>query len=86
MEKIRLGNKELFAIVDESDYKKISRYRWHLSICGAAQRRPRRPDGTRGTIFIHQQLLGVAGKGRRVVHINGNRLDCRRENLQLSRK
>lgn len=86
MRKIPLGisGKE-HVVVDDADYKKVVQYFWHKSICGAAQRRPRK-DGKRGMVFLHQQILGIAGKKRKIRHINGNRLDCRRKNMELMRK
>ena len=82
MRKIPLGNKKKFAIVDDQDFMKIARHKWHLSICGAAQRRPWEGE-KRKSVFLHQQILDIIGDKRRVIHMDGNRLNCRRKNLKF---
>lgn len=83
MVRIPLGNKRKYAVIDDKDFKKVARYRWHESVCFAAQRRPRDKQGKKQLVYMHQQILGIVGKKKRVVHKNGNRLDNRRENLQI---
>lgn len=74
----------LFAVVDDSDYEELTRFRWH----------PRRSRGTyyaqradfskgrRRTICMHRQITG-AQRGEIVDHINGDGLDNRNANLRL---
>lgn len=75
-----------FALVDEEDFEEVSRFKWRAL-------EKLRADGTlrtvyavrsgarRETVYLHRQLLGVAD-GVRVDHINGNGLDCQRNNLR----
>lgn len=88
MRKIPLGRKNKFAYVDNDDYSDVAHFQWHESVCGAAQRRPYRAKKKKGCIFLHHVLLGLKGnRGKtRVVHKNGNRLDCRRCNMVVVRK
>ncbi len=86
MRKIPLGQIACsHAIVDNSDFKELMEYMWHKSICGAAQRRPR-VNGKRQCIFMHHEILGITGKKKRVIHVNGDRLDNRKENLKVMGK
>lgn len=80
MKKIYLGSdSKKFALVDDEDYPVVSRYKWHASICGGAQRRPYKSK-RKECIFIHRFILGVDNEIK-VKHKNGNRLDCRKSNL-----
>lgn len=70
------GNKR--AIVDDSDFSELVKYRWSLSGRGYAAR----ATSQEGTIYMHRLLLD-APKGKQVDHINGNKLDNRKNNLRL---
>ena len=70
----KLGNGK-FAIVSDSDYELINRYRWNLDTDGYA-------IATKGRHKMHR-LIVAAGPKNIVDHINGNRLDNRIENLRL---
>ena len=84
--KIPLGNKNKFALVDVDDFLKVAQFTWHESICGGAQRRPRK-DGKRGCEFLHYRILDIVGKKKlRVKHLNGNRLDCRQKNMIVEKR
>ena len=85
MRKIPLGNRKRFAKVDDKDFIRIAEHRWHLSICGAAQRRPW-IGKKRGSVFLHQELLGIIGAKRRIIHLDGDRLNCQRKNLKFMGK
>lgn len=74
------------ALVSDEDYEKVSAYRWYANgykrgrywyaVCGHI-----RPQGLRA-VLLHRFILD-APKGMVVDHINGNGLDCRRENMRL---
>lgn len=63
----------LFAIIDDSDYSLVSRYKWHLSTKGYAKANPQRT-----TIYMHRLIAGFPGAD----HINHEKLDNRRSNLR----
>lgn len=63
-----------FAIIDEVDRELVMKYRWNLHGAGYAV-------GQGGKLLMHRLVLG-AEKGRQIDHVNGNKLDNRRENLR----
>lgn len=82
--KLNTGEKVL---VDAADYDIIKSYKWHRHVCRRttyARAWVRLYDGSRKKIFLHNILMG-RGHGKYVVdHINGNGLDNRRSNLQVT--
>lgn len=63
--------------VDDTDYEKYNHLRWHLSSTGYAVRR------TNGeTIRLHRLIMNCP-EGMVVDHLNGNKLDCRRNNMRI---
>jgi hypothetical protein len=74
------------AIVDYADYQKISGFKWRTveayknTFYAATWMR----TGGKGRhVYLHRFLLGFPEKEKRTNFINGNTLDCRRENLRL---
>lgn len=65
------------AIVDDEDFERISRYKWHFDH-GYARSSPK--FGTK--IYMHR-LIANAQKGMDVDHVNGNTLDNRKSNIRL---
>ena len=65
------------ALVDEQDYTRLAELNWCIN-AGYAGRR------VGGTIwYMHWYVLGKPPKGKVTDHINGNKLDNRRENLRI---
>ena len=74
------------AVVDAADYTDLSQHNWSawMSPSGTVYaRRNMRRGGKRGTLYLHQQVLGYAPRGLEIDHINGNSLDNRRCNLRF---
>lgn len=68
-----------WALVSTEDYGVLSAFRWYRSSEGYA----RRSEGGR-KVYMHRELLGLQpGDGLFGDHINGDRLDNRRENLRV---
>lgn len=91
---IRSGAVVGHARVDEDDWFAFARYRWGLSANGYATSllgtalahgsdgRFVRKGPRKRAQFLHN-LIACPEEGRRVDHINRDRLDCRRANLRL---
>lgn len=71
-----------FAIVDDDMFDYLSQWKWQCVSVGYAQRRTGSILGKRTWIYMHRQIMN-APKTLEVDHINGNKLDNRRENLRL---
>lgn len=70
-----------YAIVDKQDYKALAKWKWRLSN-GYAIRDKYSPTKKRGaTLTMHKQIVDPPD-GLEVDHINGNKLDNRRSNLE----
>ena len=80
--KIKLKTGEV-ASVDMSDVHLVNEYRWHrggtknkYAVAYARKGRGKPP------LYLHRLILG-AGAGDIVDHVNGDPLDCRKENLRI---
>lgn len=76
------------ALIDNEDYERVSRYKWCVSVTNrrtmrvyALRRKP--GSGNPGQILLHREIMD-APDGIDVDHINGNTLDCRKENMRLA--
>jgi len=84
MKKIPLYNGKGFTLVDESDYEKLSVYRWTKATVGYAVRHEK---GEGEGILMHREILGlVKGDGKFVDHANHDMLDNQRSNLRRCSK
>lgn len=63
------------ALLDDCDFDRASKMTWYLNVHGYAQ------EAKRGTL-LHRMVMD-APLGVQVDHINGDKLDNRRENLRL---
>lgn len=79
MERVKL-TQDKYALIDDEDLKLVSEYKWHYGN-GYAKRRDHKSSLCR----MHHLILPLK-KGYMVDHINGNRLDNRRNNLRLVTK
>lgn len=82
---IELGNGK-FAIIDESDYQLVMRFKWRVKRTAGhheyAQAHGPRKKYARVSVLMHR-LIMAAQPGQYVDHINGNGLDNRRANLRI---
>lgn len=74
-----------FALIDDTDFKLISKYSWTIhkkahGVCYAQRTVIKR--GKSGSVYMHRSVKR-AQKGQIVDHINGNGMDNRRANLRL---
>ena len=67
-----------FALVSDEDFNTLSQYRWYCSAKNYAVRSVARNTGP---LFMHRVIMD-APDGLEVDHINGDKLDNRRDNLR----
>jgi hypothetical protein len=73
----------LWAIVDEADYERLSRYHWIASPSGGGKIYARRNTKT-GTILMHREIMN-APPGMCVDHKDRNTLNNHQDNLRVCR-
>lgn len=78
-QKIKL-NKGLFALVDDTDYPNLVLFKWHVAGRGYVIRNINK--GQVGNTKMHRLIMRVPD-GQGIDHINGNKLDNRKENLRV---
>lgn len=74
-----------FALIDEEDFSKFSKYSWRLAGAGYVSRGVRlkaKYGGKHKIFYLHREIM-VAKKGEEVDHINNNKLDNRKVNLRI---
>lgn len=80
MAKIRISNGK-FTVCDEEDYANLSQYVWHEHSGGYAMRNGKNEKNRKRSYYMHRDILGLS-KGEECDHINGDKLDNRRDNLR----
>jgi hypothetical protein len=83
MKQIQLTHGRI-ALVDDQDYKELSRFRWFAKTEGGISYAVRNSiaDGQRRTIRMHTQIMNPP-RGKVCDHINHNGLDNQRSNLRV---
>lgn len=76
------------AFVSDEDHDRLSEYRWtRVRQSSSPPCRREGPKGGQKLIWMHREILDLPRDARktkeRVKHLNGDPLDCRRENLLL---
>lgn len=72
-----------FAIVDSEDFEWLNQWKWQFDHGYATRRQWIAGGKGRGIkIYLHRLIMNNPINDR-VDHIDGNRLDCRRENLRI---
>jgi len=84
MKEIKLTQGQV-TIVDDEEFEKLNRFKWHAQKEGRKFRAGRSVTcgNKRKTLLMHRIILN-APAGMEVDHINGNPLDNRRTNLRLA--
>jgi len=84
MKKIPL-TKGKFAIVDDEDYDRLMKYKWHESngyAIRVIKRKPRK-NGKKSKSFLMHRVIMKARRGQFIDHKNIDKLDNRKENLRF---
>lgn len=67
--------------VDDEDYKYLKEYYWCLSRYGYIFAKHKESISK---VFIHRLIMGLPNRDKRIIdHINGDKLDNRKENLRM---
>lgn len=78
---IPLAGGKGIAVVDAQDWCVLRRLAWYMTGNGYAYHDP----GDVPCYGMHRAVLGLSsGDNRAVDHVNGDRLDCRRNNLRIA--
>lgn len=74
------------ALVSAADFSCLSKWKWSYGRAGAHRKVPKgEPGYPHRTILMHRQIMGLSfGDPCQVDHVNGDRLDNRRQNLRLA--
>jgi len=82
---IKVSNKK-FAIVDDSDFEKLNKFKWYLNTGYAVTAKYVKGSGRKNQkqirILMHRLIINCK-KGEIIDHINGNKLDNRKVNLRI---
>lgn len=72
-------------LVDDEDYEKLINYNWCVNKAGYAVRHKLKSDFNHNSsiIYMHRCILNIENTIEYVDHINGNKLDNRKENLRV---
>lgn len=86
MKKIELTQGKV-AIVDDEDYDRLSKHKWHamhvVQSWYAIRKLPRQPGKPRPSVLMHRQILGISDQ-RKIDHRDGDGLNNRRANLRTA--
>ncbi|WP_112227865.1 HNH endonuclease [Lentzea atacamensis] len=77
-------NRGFVALVDDEDYERVCEHTWEASFTNQvyALRKYKNDDGRTARESLHDFLMSPPD-GFRVEHVDGDRLNCQRENLRL---
>jgi len=73
-------SKGFFAKVDDDDYRKLNKYKWHVSRSSNSWYVRSWIDGNH--VYMHRYIMNPTPK-EQVNHKNGDTMDHRRENLEV---
>lgn len=73
---------DIFVIVSSKDKELIEKHKWSINSKGYLRRHGPKVNGKWTKIYLHREILNCPNNYQ-VDHINGNKLDNRRENLRL---
>jgi hypothetical protein len=83
--KVKFNTNSKYILIDKEEYNTIKNYTWVLKGNGYAHTRIGRSFGLDNAkwVYLHDMILKNKPEGYMIDHINGNRLDNRKENLRF---
>lgn len=80
----RATSRSAIATVSKEDLERLKRKKWSLHPTGYVTRQELTPAGKQRTVYLHREVMGLEHGDKRIVdHIDGNPLNCTRENLRI---
>ena len=81
-----------FAIIDDQDFARVSRFKWYAKVMRRKDGSVRnvyaaqnvRRDGERTTEKLHRFIMGVTDPKIQIDHIDGTGTNCQRSNLRIA--
>lgn len=74
-------------MVDDEDFDRLNKYKWHVKVSGIRYYACRSVKNKKGVydekVMLSHEVLSIYG--RNVYHLDGNRLNCQKSNLALSK-
>src|SRR5690349_13220412 len=82
MKKLKLLGKTIrYALVDDEDFELVSKYQWSVAASSDYVKREFGGRHQKRKVIRLDDLLIEHGPGFHVIHKDGDKLDCRKENL-----
>ena len=81
MKQIETSKKGLYVLVDEEDYNSLLLHSWSANFNNKTQRWQIISSVANKKVKIHRFILSLKDPAIKVMHLNGNLFDTRRENL-----
>lgn len=82
--KVKTFNKTTVFLIDDEDFTKVQSYSWFIDSKGHVIARKKLADTGAHKIRLHRLVMNVNSTSYPLVdHINGNKLDNRKQNLRL---
>lgn len=83
---IRLGKSGMVALVDDSDFERVSQFKWYPAKSRSTfyALTSTKIDGKRIDFLLHRFLLGLKRGDPMTDHIDGDGLNCQKFNLRLA--
>lgn len=73
-----------YAIVDDEDYERVMKYKWHVSHAGYPVRKATVSKGKERTLLLHRFIMNMDfGNNLEIDHINRDTLDAQKQNLRI---
>lgn len=76
--------KGMVALVDNEDFDNLSKYKWYAHESKKGQFYARYDAPGKKRILMHRYIMGIEDRKIQVDHINGDKLDNRKENLRVA--